>query len=73
MWWHGVLNLDDTVAITQNYCNLWNFDKVFNVFCGETPLIFEQFISLLMERKPDLYQRALDLKQRRAFEDKLNP
>merc|ERR1740121_86503 len=27
-WWHGVLNLEDTVAITQNYCGEDNFDVI---------------------------------------------
>lgn len=27
-WWHAVLNVEDTVAVTQNYCSPQNFDRV---------------------------------------------
>jgi hypothetical protein len=41
MWWHAVLNLEDTIAITQNFASTDNFD---NVFRALSPKLARRYI-----------------------------
>jgi histone arginine demethylase JMJD6 len=61
MWWHAVINIDDTMAITQNYCNEANFDKVWNVTKKERKRHSVVFLANLKEKMPHLYERAIEL------------
>jgi hypothetical protein len=38
-WWHQVINLEDAVAVTQNYCN----DSNFEIVCSEMDFDDEDF------------------------------
>ena len=58
-WWHAVLNLDVTVAITQNVCNYGNFDRVWLRTRKGRKKLSVKFLSLLKTKRPDLYQRAI--------------
>ena len=66
-WWHGVLNLDLTIAITQNFANEGNFDKVwFRTRKGRKKLSV-RFLNKLKEHYPDLYQRAIESNRQDKF------
>ena len=54
-WWHGVLNLDDTIAITQNFANEGNFDKVWLRTRKGRKKLSVKFLELLRINKPHLY------------------
>lgn len=43
-WWHAVLNLDDTLAITQNYMSAANFKNAWRSMRIEHPKWGEKFI-----------------------------
>ena len=60
-WWHGVLNLDNTIAITENFCNEGNFERVwFWTRTGRKRLAYK-WLRLLRQqpRHQTLYKRAL--------------
>lgn len=66
-WWHGVLNLDLTIAITQNFANDGNFDKVwFRTRKGRKKLSV-RFLAKLKAKYPKMYQRAVQMNQRDNF------
>mmetsp|Transcript_1096 Transcript_1096/g.1440 ORF Transcript_1096/g.1440 Transcript_1096/m.1440 type:complete len:472 (+) Transcript_1096:227-1642(+) len=67
-WWHAVLNLDDTVAITQNFCSSGNFDAVWrHTRTGRTRMA-GTWLKMLKMTRPDLYERALELDKTDGFD-----
>ena len=54
-WWHGVQNLDLTIAITQNFCNEGNFDKVWLRTRKGRKKLSVRFLERLQSANPELH------------------
>lgn len=66
-FWHAVVNLEDTVAITQNYCGYDNFDAVWCRTRKDRKRFAVRWLRAIKRHKPDLYQRALFLNDRDGY------
>ena len=66
-WWHTVVNLDDTIAITQNYCNSLNFEVVWKFVRKERKKMAVKFLRKLKEFYPNLYDKAKALNEKDNF------
>ena len=64
-WWHAVLNLDDTIAVTQNFVSNQNFPMVWKVFRQESPGLSMRLLKKLPE---NLRQIALELNKQDNYE-----
>ncbi|CAB5360719.1 unnamed protein product [Rhizophagus irregularis] len=55
-WWHMVLNLDDTVAVTQNFANIHNLEHVCESLIGEKDKykVWETFHENIIMTYPNL-------------------
>ena len=57
-WWHVVLNLDFTVAVTHNFCSSANFRKVFMHCRISRPKMTQRWLKYLRLQRPDLAEIA---------------
>ena len=69
-WWHAVLNLSDTMAVTQNFCSHFNFDAVWKSFRISRKVLSNKFLGILKKRRNYLYDRAVDLNTKDKFKMK---
>jgi len=62
-WWHGVLNLTDTIAVTHNYCGRDNLDDVLKRSYRQRKLFTARWTSNMKKFSPDLYKRVKELRK----------
>lgn len=67
LWWHCVLNLDDTIAITQNYCNRGNFERVWVDARKNRKKMACRWLRKMHKQEPELYKRAIRINKRDNF------
>eukprot|EP00397_Hematodinium_sp_SG-2012_P023321 GEMP01024220.1.p1 GENE.GEMP01024220.1~~GEMP01024220.1.p1 ORF type:complete len:402 (+),score=69.82 GEMP01024220.1:32-1207(+) len=68
-WWHGVVNLEDTVAITENYCGYDNFDLVWRKMRKQRKVLSARWLRNLRRHLPAAYKRAIWLDEQYPIEN----
>jgi len=60
-WWHTVLNLEDSVAVTQNFCSTTSFPAVWQDSVTGRTKLSRSWLKVLQTTRPDLYTIAQSL------------
>eukprot|EP00747_Dinoflagellata_sp_TGD_P180703 gnl/TRDRNA2_/TRDRNA2_33615_c0_seq1.p1 gnl/TRDRNA2_/TRDRNA2_33615_c0~~gnl/TRDRNA2_/TRDRNA2_33615_c0_seq1.p1 ORF type:complete len:524 (-),score=98.03 gnl/TRDRNA2_/TRDRNA2_33615_c0_seq1:22-1593(-) len=66
-WWHGVLNIEDAISATQNYCGLDNFDTVWVRTRKERKKLAWHWLRNMRKFAPELHARAVALNKRDGY------
>lgn len=68
-WWHAVVNLDNTMALTQNFMSSNNFDRVWRSVRKERKRLASKLLAEFKDKRPELWQRATQMNEEDGFVD----
>ena len=57
-WWHTVLNLTETVAVTQNFAHREHWEVNYHKAARGRPKMTQSLLKVLKEKRPELYERT---------------
>lgn len=60
-WWHAVFNVEDTIAVTQNYCSSQNFARVWRKTRSGRKRMAVKWLTKLAKQHPQLVKLAREL------------
>jgi len=66
-WWHAVLNLDNTIAITENVCNPGNFERVWIKTRKGRKRLAYKWLRKISKKYQELFEKAIQLNLRDNF------
>lgn len=66
-WHHAALNVEDSIAITQNFCGSHNFDEVWRRVRSEREKLAFLWLRNMMKYAPEQYKRVLEINVRDGF------
>jgi histone arginine demethylase JMJD6 len=66
-WWHAVINLDNTIAITENIVNHGNFERVWTQTRVSRKRLAYRWLRLLRREEKMMYKIAIEMNKRDNF------